>query len=296
MSKINSGLGMGLQSLIPAKKIIQDQTQNLNQAGEIGERILEIEVEKISPNPYQPRKRFDQGALEDLAASIKEQGMLQPLVVTKTGDDSYELVAGERRLKASKIAGLKKVPVIVREFSSLKKMEAAFVENVQRENLNPIEEARVYQNLKDEFDLTLDEIAQSVSKSKETVSGAFRILSLPAEVQRFVAEGKVSKSQANIILKLENIEEQILLAKKIVNEGLSVKEAEKIAENKISAGLGTKKIGVKNIDSRLSKIEEELAEVLKTKVRIIGKPEKGKIVIEFFSEEELDLMIDRIEK
>lgn len=295
MSKINSGLGMGLQSLIPAKKTIQNQTQNLNQDVEAGagERILEIEIEKISPNPYQPRRRFEQSALEELAASIKEQGMLQPLVATKTGDDSYELVAGERRLKASKIAGLKKVPVIIKKFSNLKKMEAAFVENAQRENLNPIEEAKVYQNLKNEFDLTLDEIANSVGKSKETVFSSLRILTLPAEIQRQILDSKISKSLALIILKLSDVEKQILLAKKITEEGVSAKEAENIVKvqsrmpilNKKTAGAA---------DENILRLENELRGRLRMEVRISGRIDKGKITIEFFNKEELDKILEKL--
>lgn len=289
MSKINSGLGMGLSSLIPNKKTIQEQIKDSGKAEEAGgERILEIDIEKISANPYQPRTKFDEDALADLAESIKRQGVLQPLLVTAKGQGEYQLVAGERRLRASKIAGLKKVPAILKEMTEQKKMEAALVENIQRENLNLIEEAKVYQQLKDDYDLTLDEVAETVGKSRESVAGNLRLLNLPAEIQRFVMDGKISKSHANIVLKLNNIEDQILLAKKIVNEGLSAKEAEAIVEKKNSLGVSViKKIGIKTIDSRLSKIEQNLSEALKTKVKISGNVNRGKIIIEFFNEEEL---------
>lgn len=288
-----SGLGMGLSSLIPNKKT--NENIKTEKAKNIEDKILEIDIDKISANPYQPRKKFDQDALENLASSIKEQGILQPLLVTDKGMGEYELVAGERRLRASKLAGLKKVPVILKEFSEKKKIEVALVENIQRENLNLIEEAKVYQQLKDDYDLTLDETAETVGKSRETISSALRIFDLPAEVQRLIADGKISKMQAGLILKLKNIEEQILLAKKIANDGLSGKETEIIVEKKLNTLNPNKKISVKNIDSRLSKIEEELANALKTKVKISGRAGKGKIVIEYYSEEELNSFCKKLE-
>lgn len=285
MSKINSGLGIGLSSLIPNKKInIENNGQT---AGNSREIVLDVEIDKISPNPYQPRKKFDHAALEELAESIKEQGILQPLVASKLSDGSYELIAGERRLKASKIAGLRKVPVIIKNFSSQKKMEAAFVENAQRENLNAIEEAKFYENLKQEFDLTLEEIAQSVGKSKETISNALRVLNLPAEVQRRIIEGKISKSLALEILKLDGIEKQILLAKKIDEEGLSGKEIAEIIKNQDKISVKGADIPTNPKNEKLASTEKELQEKLGTKVKISGSLNRGKIAIDFFGEEEL---------
>ncbi|MFH1175373.1 MAG: ParB/RepB/Spo0J family partition protein [bacterium] len=290
MAKQNSGLGTGLASLIPGKKTNFDN--NVQQAGKSAESgILEIDINKIVPNPHQPRISFDQAALEDLAQSIKRQGILQPLVVTKKGE-LYELVAGERRLRASKIAGLKNIPAILKDFSDQRKMEAAFVENAQRENLNSIEEAKTYQKLKDNFDLTIEEIAESVGKSRETVSNGLRILNLPAEVQRMVLLGEISKTQALVLLKLENINEQILFAKKMVEKQLSAKEAEEIIDkNKGAAG---KNVLPKQISPQIVSLERELAEKFKTKVKISGALNKGKIMIEYFSEEEFNNILKNL--
>lgn len=282
---------MGLSSLIPVKNNIKIKTEKEADREAVrdgGSGILEIDIDKISANPYQPRTSFEEGALKDLADSIKEQGVLQPLLVTKKDSGEYQLVAGERRLRASKMAGLKKVPAILKEFSEQEKMEVALVENIQRENLNPIEEARVYRQLKDDYDLTLEEVAETVGKSGQTISSSIKLLSLPAQTQRYLVSGQLSKLQANTILKLNNIEEQILLSDKIVKEGLSQKDAENIVEKKTGSSIISKKAGSKKIDSRLAKIEEELSGALETKVKVSGNIGRGKVVVEFFSEEELD--------
>lgn len=292
-----SGLGMGLSSLIPVKNNIKIKTEKgsaKEAARDGGSGILEIDIDNISANPYQPRTSFEEGALKDLADSIKEQGVLQPLLVTEKESGEYQLVAGERRLRASKMAGLKKVPAILKEFSEQEKMEVALVENIQRENLNPIEEARVYRQLKDDYDLTLDEVAETVGKSSQTISSSIKLLSLPVEAQRYLASGQLSKLQANTILKLNNIEEQILLADKIVKDGLSQKDAETIVEKKTGSIVGSKKAGSKKIDNRLAKIEEELSGALETKVKVSGNIGRGKVVVEFFSEEELDRIMKHV--
>jgi len=293
---IKSGLGIGLESLIPTNT--KTVTKNINNNIELENNlsgnkvILEIDVDKIFENPYQPRKKFDQSSLEDLANSIKEQGILQPLVVTRKGRGEYELVAGERRLKASKIAGFKKVSVIVKELSDQKKMEAAFVENIQRENLNTMEEAKTCQNLKDKFDLTTEEIAHSIGKSRETVSNSLRMLSLPAEVQRYILNGDITKALAMSILKVSDSEKQILLAKEIMQKKLSQKEVEKIVNSQMI--IKNKKTAIAEVDKHLLELEKKLSEGLKTKVKITGKTNKGKIVIDFFSEEELGEIMEII--
>ena len=283
-------LGKGLQSLIPPKPV-----ENRGYLGgkDKTENILNLEIGKIKSNPHQPRKNFDKNKLEELADSIKEHGILQPLVVSKLKDDDFQLIAGERRLNAAKIAGLSHVPVIIRDSSEQEKLELALVENLQRDNLNPIERAYAFKKLIDEFNFIQADVAKRMGKSRETVANTVRLLDLPAEIQRAILESRLSEGHGRVILSAPDVEKKLLLFKAILKNGLSVRQAETLAK-KITAGL-PKKFKIKSRkDPHLRDLENKLSDVLGTRVKLTKKGKKGKITIEFFSPEELDGIIKRI--
>jgi len=268
-------LGRGLESLIPKKTKSEE------------EKILEIPISSIRPNPYQARKDFDEKGLEELVNSIKKHGILQPLIVTKISDNLYELIAGERRLRAAKILNLEKVPVIVRSADDLKKLEISLIENIQRKDLNPIEKARAYQRLIDEFNLTQEEIAKRIGKARATIANTLRLLSLPESVQKAIEEGKITESHAKILLSLDSREKQEALLKRILGTGMSVQEVKELVVFK------RKKPTLKDPLIRLK--EEKLQEMLGTKVTIKKRGKKGKIIIEFYSEQDLENIIKKLE-
>ena len=252
--------------------------------------VLEVELEKIKANPYQPRTDFNQDKLKELANSIKEHGILQPLVVTQNGDD-YELIAGERRLQASKLAKLEKVPVIVKDVKEKEKLELAIIENIQRHNLNPIEEAQSFQQLMDEFQMNQEEVAQKMGKNRSVVANKVRLLKLPVEAMRALKEGTISEGHAKAILSLENQEKQRALLDLIIKNNWTVRQA----ENK------TKEISEKpfrrltNIDPAIKEIEEKLSVLMGTKVKITRSGgEGGKIIIDYYSEDELRKIADNL--
>ena len=278
-------LGKGLQSLIPPKSAASQK--------QAGGNVLYLETGKIKSNPHQPRKNFDKDKLKELADSIKEHGILQPLVVSKLKDDDFQLIAGERRLSAAKIAGLSHVPVIVRDSSEQEKLELALVENLQRDNLNPIERAYAFQKLIDEFNFLQADVAKRMGKSREAVANTLRLLDLPAEIQRAILESRLSEGHGRVILSLSDVEKKLLLFKEILKNGLSVRDAEALAK-KIIAGF-PKKLKIKSKkDSHLRELENKLSDVLGTRVKLTRKGKKGKIIIEFFSQEELGGIIKKI--
>jgi ParB family chromosome partitioning protein len=252
-----------------------------------GDRILKVNPDKISINPQQPRSYFNETALDDLAESIKQHGIISPLIVTRQGN-SYELIAGERRLRAAKIVGLKEIPVIVRDEQDQKKLEIALIENLQREDLNPLETARAYQKLIDEFNITQDEVAKKVGKARSSVANALRLLTLPAEVQAALASGKISEAHAKYLLGLESEAKQITMLKKIMRQNMTVAETDK----EIKRLGGTKAAKPKDYFDRAR--EEELGEFLTTKVEIKRQGRGGKLIIDFYSEEELNGIIHKI--
>lgn len=271
-------LGRGLDSLIPRKKFTLPQEKQ--------EAILEIPVEKIRSNPYQPRNVFDEQSLEGLVNSIKEHGIIQPLVVTKISDDFYELIVGERRLRAAKILNLEKVPVIIRSVESSKKLELSLIENIQRKDLNPIERARAYQRLIDEFNLTQEEVAKKIGKARATVANTLRLLTLSTPIQKAIENEKISEGHAKILLSLDSLEKQEAMLKRILGVGLTVREVEQLVVSK------RKKPVFK--DLVLKEKEDRLQEALGTKVTIKKRGKKGKIIIEFYSEEDLENLIKKI--
>ncbi len=288
------GLGRGLGSLIPKKTMTYGQNPFKSEQAEEetavfhdGDRILRISPERIAFNPHQPRKTFADAALNDLAESIKQHGIIQPLVVTRKGD-GFELIAGERRLRSAKLIGLKEVPVIVREEQEQKKLEIALIENLQREDLNPLETARAYQKLIDEFNITQEEAAKKVGKARSSVANALRLLALPLAIQEALASGKISEAHAKYLLSLEGEAKQINMLKKIMRQNLTVAETDK----EIKRLGGAKTVKIKDYFDRAR--EEELGEFLATKVEIKRQGKGGKVMIDFYSEEELNEIIKKI--
>jgi len=296
MANNNYGLGRGLASLIPQKNKPTETVSRVPaniQTEALQDDFLEVPIEKIASNPQQPRHVFDEKELADLSASIKEHGVIQPLVVTKIAPEQYELIAGERRLKASKLAGLKMVPVIVREESGEReKLELALVENVQRHDLNVLEEARAYKKLIEEFDLTQEEVADKVGKSRSAVANKVRLLALPIEIQRALQEGKITEGHARSILAVENPEKQRALFELILKENLTVRQVEEKVKE-VMVATHQRRFGSAGI-SPFQTEEEVLAARLGTKVSIKKSGNGGKIVIDFYSKEELDGILSKI--
>ncbi|MEK7075579.1 MAG: ParB/RepB/Spo0J family partition protein, partial [Patescibacteria group bacterium] len=252
--------------------------------------VQEVPIEDIVANPFQPRKVFNQEHLQELADSIKEHGVIQPLVVNKT-PAGYELVVGERRFRASQLAGLKKVPVIIKQgMADQTKLEVALIENIQRQELNPIEEAQAYQKLMDSFGLTQEKVAQKVGKSRPAIANTVRLLNLPAEIQRAIIEGKLSEGHARAILGLAGMERQLALFKMILDQGLNVRQV----EAKVRELMARPRLEAAGPDPNTLAWENELRSKLGTKVKIEKKGRGGKIMIEFFSEEELHDLMDKI--
>lgn len=296
------------QEKAPQKKSLPDtgngKTENKpEKAG--SEKVIEKVVEKpveqklklslIEPNQSQPRKKFDEEGLKELADSIKTYGVLQPLIVQKK-KDHYEIIAGERRWRAAKMAGITEVPVLIREYDRQQSMEVALIENVQRADLNPIEEAQAYQRLIQEFHLTQEEIAARVSKNRATITNSMRLLKLDERVQEMLSDGRISSGHARAILGVENGEQQFQLANKIVQEVLSVRDVEKLV--KMMNRPEKKKKEEKGPDIQLiyRQLEEKLKSIMGTKVTINRKDRnKGRIEIEYYSQEELERIIELME-
>ncbi|MFA6533742.1 MAG: ParB/RepB/Spo0J family partition protein [Patescibacteria group bacterium] len=284
-------LGRGLDSLIP-KKIVLPSSPSPDKPDETvgGERILQLAPSQIAVNPHQPRQEFGHADLEELINSIKEHGILQPLIVTKVGN-GYELIAGERRLRAAKVLELGAVPAIVREASENEKLELAIIENIQRKNLNPIEEAVAYRRLMEEFSLTQEETAKKVSKSRAAVANVLRLLDLPAEVQEAISQEKISEGHAKILAGINDPAEQLKFFKKIVEEKLNVQDTATVVRA-TKPGKAAKPLALPDAETLAQ--EETLRGKLGTKVKIEKQGGRGKIIVEFYSEEELRGLIERI--
>lgn len=290
MAAKHIGLGRGLGALI---KDVPAAEAGAEPAG----GITKVPIEKIHKSPWQPRQNLRAEALEDLAHSIREHGVLQPLLVRKV-EDRYELIAGERRLRAAQSAELKQVPVIVMEVTDREALELALIENLQREDLNPIEEAEGYHTLADKFEMTQDQIAQRVGRGRATVANALRLLDLPDKVKRLVAEGQLSGGHAKAILGLDIPREQELLATRVVKEGLSVRTVERIV-NRLKKPPKKPRAGRSDIpENHLRYLSDRLHQHFGTSIRIApcktlanGKKAKGTIEIDFFSNDDLDRLL-----
>ena len=287
------GLGRGLDSLIPAMDVKPAKKKDADVA-EKGPETL-VKITKVEPNREQPRKNFDEDALLELSESIKQFGLLQPILV-QDRKDYYEIIAGERRWRAAKLAGLKEVPVIIKNLTEQEIVEIALIENIQREDLNPIEEALAYKKLLEEFNLKQDEVAERVSKSRTAVTNSMRLLKLSEEVQRMIIDEMITTGHARALLGVSDPEQQYLLAQRIFDEKLSVREIEKIVKN---MGKPAKEKKDKSIDESLQIIYQDISEKLKvklgTKVNVVPKENgSGKIEIEFYSHDELDRILTQI--
>jgi len=284
------GLGRGFDSLIPTQIVEEEFDITAKVDEKTGERasadtLREVDPNLIDPNPHQPRTHFDEAELEAMAASIRIHGILQPMVVTQTGD-RFELVAGERRLRASKLAGMMSVPVIVRSFDEQQKMELALLENLQRSDLNPIETATAYRKLMDQFSLTADAIGKQIGKDRSTVANTLRLLGLPLEAKRAVAEGRLTEGHARVVLTVEDPEKQVELVSLIERNGWTVRQAEEFARA-FRGRAGTKEKAEARI-AQTNDLTRTLGDYLGTKVSQVTTAKGGKLVIEYYSDEELE--------
>lgn len=286
------GLGKGLDTLISAEAVKQPIMKE-----ETGQAETLVKITKVEPNREQPRKTFDEDTLQELADSIKQFGLLQPILV-QDRKDYYEIIAGERRWRAAKLAGLKEVPVIVKNYTEQEIMEISLIENIQREDLNPIEEALAYKRLLEEFHLKQDELAERVSKSRTTITNSMRLLRLCEYVQQMIIDGKLTTGHARALISIENEEQQKQLAERIFDEKLSVREVEKIVKGILNPAekKPQKEELPQSIQYIYEDIEKKLEEKLSRKVEINakGKDGSGKIEIEFYSNDDLDRLIDAL--
>lgn len=273
---MKTALGKGLQALLPER----------------GEEVIQIDVDKILPNEYQPRKVFRDAALLELSTSIKEKGILQPVIVSRLGDGTFRLVAGERRWRAAALAGLKKIPALVKEVSSQDAIEIALIENIQREELNPVETADAFNRLLRDFHLTQEDLSKRVGKDRATIANYLRILKLPDEIKSLINSSTLSLGHAKALLSLEGRQRQIEAARKIIHGGLSVRAAEALSKRLSHPSPGRKKEKLPEVED----LEHRLTRALGTKVRVHHRNKRGKIEIEYYSLDELDRLLELLLK
>lgn len=276
-------LGKGLGALIPEKTVDTAVRK---------EEIVYVQSGQIKPNPFQPREDFDQQSIDELAQSIKEKGVIQPLLVRRRGDN-YELIAGERRFRAANSLALKEIPVIVREVSDQDSLELALIENIQREGLNPIEEAHAYQHLMDKFKVSQEKISEVLGKARVTITNTLRLLKLPHEIQQEMKKGRISFGHGRALLEIEDENQQRRLAQDTISKGLSVRELENLIKSK-RPRLIKRSIGSGQREPIVAILEEQLQHALATKVRISKRKKRGHINIEFYSEEDLQRIVNVI--
>ena len=296
MASKKGGLGKGLDSLIPQNNSVSSKKEDSKEEKkDLNKEAVMVNIQKVEPNREQPRKNFDEDALLELSDSIKQFGILQPLLV-QDKKEYYEIIAGERRWRAAKLANVKEVPVIIKNFTEQEILEISLIENIQRENLNPIEEAIAYKRLMEEFHLKQDEIAERVSKSRTAVTNSMRLLKLSEKVQQMLIDDMITTGHARALLAIEQPDKQYSLAQKIFDEKLSVRETEKLvkkSESEKDVPNKTEKPIDPQLDVVYQDLEEKMKHILGTKVTINRKDaKKGKIEIEYYSPEELDRIIE----
>ena len=288
------GLGRGLSALIgtdPVENILETAEKDEPQKETRDQAVVELDIRQIEPDAAQPRKSFGDEAMEELAASIRQYGVIQPLIVQKIGDDRYQIIAGERRWRAAKKAGLEMIPAIVKDYAPEEVLAISLIENIQRENLNPVEEAKAYRRLIDEYSLKQDEVAQRVGKSRTTITNSLRLLGLDDEVLSYLVSGELTTGHAKALLSLKNKEQQRKLAARAVKEGLSVRKLEQLTQEK------PKQIAIEEPvnpaeEAVYKDLTQKLRESLGTKVSIVRSEKKNKIEIEYYSEEELERLVE----
>ena len=292
MAAKRGGLGKGLDSLIPDNKLSKTtkKAEEVEKKPENAGPIM-MKINDVEPNREQPRKNFEEDALLELADSIKQFGVLQPLIVQKR-NDYYEIIAGERRWRASKLAGLKEVPVIIKDYTRQEIVEISLIENIQRENLNPIEEAQAYKRLLTEFNLKQDEVAERVSKSRTAVTNSMRLLKLNEKVQQMIIDDMISTGHARALLAIDDEEQQYILANKIFDEKLSVRDTEKLVKDMKNPKKTKEKPVIQNAFV-YEELEERMKNVIGSKVHVNHKANgRGKIEIEYYSDDELERIFD----
>ncbi|MDI6759121.1 MAG: ParB/RepB/Spo0J family partition protein [Candidatus Omnitrophota bacterium] len=275
-------LGKGLAALIPEKEKSHK------------EEVIYVQIEQIKPNPFQPREDFNVQSIEELAQSIKEKGVIQPLLVRRK-NDYYELIAGERRLRAANLLNLKEIPILVKNAGDLDSLELALIENVQRQNLNPIEEAHAYKYLIEKFQISQEKIAEVMGKAKATISNILRILKLPQEIQVEIRNDRISFAHGRVLLESEDVNLQRRLTQEIISKGLSVRELENLIKMHRPKGI-KRRMQPLNKEPYIAVLEEELQQILATKVRISKRKKRGQISIEFYSTEDLERIVKVIKK
>lgn len=289
------GLGRGLESLFAmydSDESVEKITKQKKQTTE--ESVTELDINKIYPNPNQPRKYFDEEALQELASSIKMHGVIQPLVVNKTDDNNYMIIAGERRWRASNIAGLDKVPVVIKNYTEKQIREVSIIENLQREDLNPIEAARAIKQLMEEYNLTQETVSDRIGKSRSNVANTLRLLSLYPEVIKMIEDGKLSSGHARSLVVVDDTTQQIKLAKQAADGKMSVRELEKAVKNYLNPPKNVStKVAEQSLE--LKELINEMQRVFATKVSAIGNDNKGRIYIDYYSRDDLDRLSDLIE-
>lgn len=299
MASKKRGLGRGLDALFAdaAPVLEEENTAVIDEVFEkeeevdSGDRVHYIDIDDIKPNPNQPRKKFNAKRLEELSQSIQDNGVIQPLVVQRKGS-GYELVAGERRWRASRLAGLKKVPCLIREFDEKQNLIVTIIENMQREDLDPIEEANGLQQMIHKFGFTQEQVSESLGKSRAYIANSVRLLKLPEDVQKKVSEGKISAAHGRTLLSLEDPRKQRMLAERIEKEELSVRTVEEIVKKLKEGGKKETKKPEKTKSSEIITVENDLRDLIGTKVSIVQGKKKGKIELEYYSIDELNRLID----
>lgn len=286
-------LGRGLDSLIPTGMDDFSAAAPGAAVAPSGERIEQVSPDDITANPHQPRDRFEPRALADLASSIRQHGILQPLIVTRRGR-GYELIAGERRLRAARQLGLGEVPVIVREFSEQQKLEVALIENIQREDLNPLERALAYRQLIDQFNLTQDQIGDQVGKDRTSIANSMRLLGLPKEAKQALTEGRITESHARTILMVEGREKQLEMLDAMLTQKLTIRQSEEYAHNSKKRPEASLKQAAAEAERVYRPLAEQLRQTLATKVSIQKTARGGRIVVEYYSDEELERIYNQI--
>lgn len=274
------GLGKGLETLFQSSA--EEEAENPD--------IISVRITQIEPNKNQPRKNFDSEKAEALAESIKEHGLIQPVILTQGKNGMYTIVAGERRWRAAKKAGLKELPAVVRSYSAEETAEIALIENLQREDLNPLEEAAGYRKLMDDFNLTQDAVSRKIGKSRSSVANSLRLLTLEKEITEMISDGRISEGHARAILALETKEERLALAKKIFENNLNVRQAEEAVKSVKKSGQPKKEVTRAN-DAEIKHTEEAIASVLGTKVSLKPGRKRGKIEIEYYGNKDLDRIL-----
>ena len=296
--KTKKGLGRGLGAFFDDVPIAEPEKKPQSQSteSELPQGVTRLKLRDIEPNPDQPRKHFDKEALETLSSSIKEHGLIQPILVKPEKNGIYTIIAGERRWRAAKLAGLKEVPCIIGEYSEKEVMEIALIENLQREDLNPVEESEGYKKLMDTFALTQEEVAERVGKSRSAVANALRLINLSDKLKEMLSLGKISSGHARALLSLSSESDRLALAEKIEKDGLSVRQAEAMA-SAISKNSGTPKTKAvdKNIEAHFKKLAETLSHKFETKVSIKHGKKRGKIEIEYYSNDDLENILKKLQ-